>query len=97
MLEFHDVTGKPRIGACNHFLLLIATNCGYARMEDLGCAVVCARNCGYARMEDLGCAVVYRPLFAKSTLNWARFDTKFVAVRKMLLSALRQGSLGNSV
>ena len=23
---------------------------GYARMEDLGCAVVCARNCGYARM-----------------------------------------------
>ena len=33
----------------------------------------------------------------KSTLNLARFDTKFVAVRKILLSALRQRSLGSSV
>ena len=37
------------------------------------------------------------PLFSKSTLNLARFDTKFVAVRKILLSALRQGSLGSAV
>ena len=36
-------------------------------------------------------------LFSKSTLNLARFDTKFVAVRKILLSALWQGSLGSSV
>ena len=35
------------------------------------------------------------PLFSRSTLNLARFDTKFVAVRKILLSALRQGSLGS--
>ena len=40
--------------------LLNARDCGYARMEALGCAVVCVRNCGYARMEDLGCAVVCR-------------------------------------
>ena len=38
------------MGACNHFFLLNARNCGYAQVEDLGCAVVCARNCGYARM-----------------------------------------------
>ena len=31
------------------------------------------------------------PLFSKSTLKLARFDTKFVVVRKILLSALRQG------
>ena len=36
-------------------------------------------------------------LFPKSTLNLARFDTKFIAVRKILLSALWQGSLGSSV
>ena len=30
--------------ACNHFLLLKARNCGYARMEDLGCAVVCRKE-----------------------------------------------------
>ena len=36
-------------------------------------------------------------LFSKSTLNFARFDTKFVAVRKILLSASRQGRLGNSI
>ena len=29
------------------------------------------------------------PLFSKSTLKLARFDTKFVVVRKILLSALR--------
>ena len=40
-------------GACNHFFLLNARDCGYARMEALGCAVVCARDCGYTRMEDL--------------------------------------------
>ena len=28
------------IGAWNHFFLLNARNCGYGRMEDLGCAVV---------------------------------------------------------
>ena len=27
--------------ACNHFFLLNARNCGYAQVEDLGCAVVC--------------------------------------------------------
>ena len=37
------------------------------------------------------------PLFSKSTLNLARFDTKFVAVRNILLSASRQGSFGGSV
>ena len=37
------------------------------------------------------------PLFSKSALNLARFDNKFVTVRKILLSALRQGSLGSSV
>ena len=37
------------------------------------------------------------PLFSKSTLNLARFDTKFVAVRKSMLSTLWQGSLGSSV
>ena len=37
------------------------------------------------------------PLFSKSTLNLARFDTKFVVVRNILLSALQQGSLGSSV
>ena len=37
------------------------------------------------------------PLFSKSRLNLARFDTKFVAVQKILLSASRQGSLGSSV
>ena len=36
-------------------------------------------------------------LFSKSTLNLARFDTKFVAVRKIMLSVLWQGSLGSSV
>ena len=36
-------------------------------------------------------------LFSKSTLNLARFDTKLVAVRKVLLSALWQGSLGSTV
>ena len=36
-------------------------------------------------------------LFSKSTLNLALFDTKFVAVRKILLLALWQGSLGSSV
>ena len=36
-------------------------------------------------------------LFSKSTLNLARFDTKFVAVRKISLSALWQASLGSSV
>ena len=36
-------------------------------------------------------------LFLKSTLNLARFDTKFGAVRKILLMALWQGSLGCSV
>ena len=30
------------------------------------------------------------PLFSRSTLNLARFDTKFVAVRKILLSTLWQ-------
>ena len=38
------------IGDFNHFFLLNTRDCGYARMEALGCAVVCARNCGYARM-----------------------------------------------
>ena len=38
------------IGDFNHFFLLNTRDCGYARMEVLGCAVVCARNCGYARM-----------------------------------------------
>ena len=38
------------IGACNQFFLPNTRDCGYARMEALGCAVVCARNCGYARM-----------------------------------------------
>ena len=38
------------MGACNHFFLLNARDCGYAQVEDLGCAVVCQRNCGYARM-----------------------------------------------
>ena len=33
-----------------------ARNCGYARMEDLGCAVV------YARMDDLACAVAFHVL-----------------------------------
>ena len=37
------------------------------------------------------------PLFSKSTLKLVRFDTKFVVVRKILLSASRQGSLGSSV
>ena len=37
------------------------------------------------------------PLFSKSMLNLARFDAKFVAVRKILLSALRQGRLGSYV
>ena len=37
------------------------------------------------------------PLFSKSKLNLGRFDTKFVAVRNISLSALRQGSLGSSV
>ena len=36
-------------------------------------------------------------LFSKSTLNLARFDTKFAAVQKILLSALWQGNLGSSV
>ena len=36
-------------------------------------------------------------LFSKSTLNLVRFDTKFVAVRKNLLSALWQGRFGSSV
>ena len=36
-------------------------------------------------------------LFSKSTLNLACFDIKFVAVRKILLSVLWQGSLGSSV
>ena len=35
--------------------------------------------------------------FSKSLLNLVRFDTKFVAVRKILLTALWQGSLGSSV
>ena len=35
--------------------------------------------------------------FSKSMLNLVRFDTKFVAVRKILLTALWQGSLGSSV
>ena len=33
----------------------------------------------------------------RCTLNLARFDTKFVALRKTLLSALWQGILGGSV
>ena len=33
------------------FFLPNARNFGYAQMEHLGCAVVCARNCGYARTE----------------------------------------------
>ena len=41
---------RAYIGACNHFFLLNARNCGYARMKDLGCAVVCARNCASVRM-----------------------------------------------
>ena len=36
------------IGDFNHFFSLNTRDCGYARMEALGCAVVCARNCGYA-------------------------------------------------
>ena len=32
------------------------------------------------------------PLFSKSALHFAHSGTKFVAVRKILLSALRQGS-----
>ena len=32
------------------------------------------------------------PLFSKSKLNLGRFDTKFVAVRNILLSALWQGT-----
>ena len=39
------------VGACNHFFLPNARNCGYAQMGDFGCAVVCARNCGYAQTE----------------------------------------------
>ena len=35
-------------------------DCGYARMEDLGCTVVRATNYGYVRMKDLGCAVICR-------------------------------------
>ena len=45
-------------GGLQSLFLLNARDCGYARMEALGCAVVCVRNCGYARMEALGCAVV---------------------------------------
>ena len=43
-----------------------ARNCGYAQMEDLGCALV------YARLHDLACVVYemlliekYRPIRAK--------------------------------
>ena len=32
------------IGACNHFFLLNARNCVYARMQDLRCAVVCCKE-----------------------------------------------------
>ena len=31
-------------GACNHFFLLNARNCGYAQVEDLGCAVACRKE-----------------------------------------------------
>ena len=31
-------------GACNHFFLLNARNCGYGQMKDLGCAVVMAQG-----------------------------------------------------
>ena len=34
-----------------------ARNCGYAQMEDLGCALV------YARLDDLACAVDFHALF----------------------------------
>ena len=48
--------------------------------------------CRHARMVQ-----IKSQLFSKSTLNLARSDTKFVAVRKILLSVLWQGSLGSSV
>ena len=32
------------IGACHHLFLLNARNCGYAQVEDLGCAVVCRKE-----------------------------------------------------
>ena len=32
------------VGACNHFFLLNARNCGYAQVEDLVCAVVCRKE-----------------------------------------------------
>ena len=34
-----------------------ARNCGYAQMEDLGCALV------YARLDNLACAVDFHVLF----------------------------------
>ena len=42
--------------AYNHFLLLNARNCGYAQMEDLGCAVVCRKElwlCANGKIQDV--------------------------------------------
>ena len=54
------------------FFLLNARNCGYAQMEDLGCAVVCARNCGYGRMEDLGCGYARMGRFGMRSITKSR-------------------------
>ena len=38
------ISRRFQFWACNHFFLLNARDCGYAQVEDLGCAVVCPKE-----------------------------------------------------
>ena len=54
------ISRRLHYGGLQSLFLTKRKDCGYARMEDLGCTVVRARNYGNAPMKDLGCAVICR-------------------------------------